>query len=217
MDQSSILIMTLRLNVSKLFVSKCSASRGFNNTILQANFCSFSSAEAVRSTSSLPIDHHNTVDNYGSNLINLYNKPGARVLKFQRSHSGNIVTPDLINVVMSKLKHYEDNNAVGAVLITPDNENIFSDGMKLDETTSSPEDKRNHVALSHDLAELIRKVGENTAVITVYSGSVKDTAFGVFADSTFRLGNTSTSFTMGGFLEAGRLPIGGCLLHRLAK
>lgn len=131
--------------------------------------------------------------------------PGARTLELRTSESGNMLTTEVMNTIQRKLEMYEANTIIGAMIITSENPDLFSNGLDNNEVENS--EKKRRIAAASKLSSYISSMDK--AVIAVYSGSVAASAYSVFASARYRLGTPSTKFRIEEDLSRGNLPLGG--------
>jgi enoyl-CoA hydratase/carnithine racemase len=135
----------------------------------------------------------------------IHTYPGSRVLELSNPDAGNYISKSLATMLDTKVSSLKNNGIVAALFFTSRSPDLFSRGLDRSE--------------SHDTASLstINKLAANISslkkpCIAVYGGAVGGTGYGVFAGSKYRLGTTSTSFSIQE-LGFGKLPLGGTAFH----
>ena len=141
--------------------------------------------------------------------VNTIVYPGCRVVELSDFPNGNALNMDSLSQISLKLKQFEDNNAVSAVLFTAElnpelhEDNVFSLGF-----TQTP---------SEELVDRVQTLSKDiflhqTITLTAYEGYTTGTAFGLFGGSKYRLGTCNSQLQLSE-LRQGLLPIGGTAYH----
>jgi enoyl-CoA hydratase/carnithine racemase len=124
--------------------------------------------------------------------------PGTRILEMQNESNGNSITLEVSTKIRNHLESFSANNIVNVVVFSSACRTIFS-------ATNSNDIE--DIKSGHALSNSIKNMGKDT--ITFYNGEVNGTSFGIFQPSKYRLGTTTTKFSITELKNNGSLPVGG--------
>jgi len=116
--------------------------------------------------------------------------PGSRIIHLSKSDNKKHICLQTCGMIQDLLKSYERNIIVGAIFISSDSVDLFSEGVNKEDITTQP-------ILYEQIRNLITNIRTHSKpILSIFDGKVAGSAFGIFSSSKVIILDTICSINL---------------------